>query len=77
MMGRKRLWVIIVLLLMTVRMRGYASADTIDFESPSLGNSDRQLINPYIDQGTGVTFTAEPSGVFSPVVGLVKNSPKG
>jgi hypothetical protein len=41
----------------------------IDFETPSLGGNPRQLINPYIDPATGVTFTAEPFGV----VGLVKN----
>jgi hypothetical protein len=47
-------------------------ATQVDFESPSLGGADRQQISPYT--AGGVTFTAEPEGGFSPVVGLVKNS---
>ena len=44
----------------------------INFESPFLGESSRQQINPYT--AGGVTFTADPSGGFDGVVGLVKNN---
>ena len=47
---------------------------TINFETPSLGTSPRQVVNPYVDPATGVTFTAEPGGVGDAVVGLVKNN---
>lgn len=47
-------------------------ATTITFESPSLGVSNKLMVSPYVD--SGVTFTAEPSGDFTPVVGLVKNA---
>jgi hypothetical protein len=46
----------------------------IDFETPSLGADQRQIINPYVDTATGLTFTAEPEGFGDEVVGLVKNS---
>jgi hypothetical protein len=44
----------------------------VDFESPGLGESVRQQIDPYT--AAGVTFTAEHTGLFDGVVGLVKNS---
>ncbi len=47
----------------------------IDFEIPSLGDADRQVIDPYVDLTTGVTFTAEDIiPHLDEVVGLVKNS---
>jgi hypothetical protein len=47
---------------------------TINFEIPSLGVTEREIVSPYTDSVAGVTFTAEPSAGFSDaVVGLVKN----
>ncbi len=49
-----------------------ALAIVIDFETPALGLSGRQIINPYTN--SGVTFTT-PTGTFGDeVVGLVKNN---
>ena len=53
---------------------GSAAAAIITFEIPALGTADRQVINPYQDPATGVTFTAEPNELFEVAVGLVKNS---
>ncbi len=49
----------------------------VDFEAPPLGASDSQVIDPYVDPSTGVAFHALPSGSFTGVVGLVKNSVTG
>jgi hypothetical protein len=38
----------------------YAETVLIDFETPSLASDERQLINPYVDPATEVSFTAEP-----------------
>jgi hypothetical protein len=46
----------------------------VGFEVPFLGTEPRQLINPYVDTTTGVSFTVEPGGFGDEVVGLVKNS---
>lgn len=47
----------------------------VDFETPSLGKDSSQIISPYIDEATGVTFTAEAfaNGSVDEVIGLVKN----
>ena len=54
--------------------------NAIDFESPALDRSFRRIVNPYVDEDTGVTFTPGPipgptAGFgINAVVGLVKNS---
>jgi hypothetical protein len=47
------------------------AAILIDFETPSLGANERQIIDPYVEGS--VTFTAEAGGPGDEVVGLVKN----
>jgi PKD domain/FlgD Ig-like domain len=47
---------------------------SVDFETPSLGDATRLVIDPYVDAATGVTFRALPSGAVNGVVGLIKNS---
>jgi hypothetical protein len=44
----------------------------IDFESPSLGANNQQIISPY--SASGVTFTAVPDVFGDEIVGLVKNN---
>jgi len=50
-----------------------AQSNSIDFETPSLGSENRRIIDPYIDENTGVRFTAESGSWGDEVVGLVKN----
>jgi hypothetical protein len=49
-----------------------ARRETTDFETPSLGDSARRIVNPYT--AAGVTFTADQMTLGDEVVGLVKNS---
>ena len=49
-----------------------AQSSVIDFEDPPLGRLDRQVINPYVDAPSKVTFSALDAR--SGVVGVVKNS---
>jgi hypothetical protein len=47
----------------------------VDFETPALGSQARLVVNPYVDEGAGVTFTADPLPVSSlGVVEVIKNS---
>ena len=48
--------------------------ELIDFETPFLGDDDQQVISPYVDEATKVTFSALPRRGRNGVVGLVRNS---
>ena len=49
------------------------ASGSIDFETPNLGGDTGQVIDPYVDPATQVTFSTEPG--FAVV--LVKNRPNG
>jgi hypothetical protein len=51
------------------------SSTVITFETPSLGNNENQIVNPYT--ASGVTFTSDSPTVADDVVGLSKNTGLG
>ena len=52
---------------------GVPAGARIDFEALPLGQEARRAVNPYVDEATGVQFTAERGSWGDEVVGLVKN----
>lgn len=77
---RRKIIITVIALLASLMAIPTASAaqvmeGIVDFETPALGSQARLVIDPYVDEGAGVTFTADPLPVSSSgVVEVIKNS---